>query len=50
MKDEEGNTLKSFGNHEGLKALPRNAVESSMKTGIFTPSYEMGCLNPRPAV
>jgi hypothetical protein len=27
MKDEEGNTLKSYDNHEGCMALPRNSVE-----------------------
>jgi hypothetical protein len=27
MKDEEGNTLNSYDNHEGLKPLPRNAME-----------------------
>ena len=27
MKDEEGNTLKSYDNHEGFMALPRNSVE-----------------------
>src|SRR5262247_3973080 len=27
IKDEEGNTLKSCDNHEGLKTLPRNAME-----------------------
>ena len=30
MKDEEGNTLKSYDNHEGLKTLPLNAMECAI--------------------
>ena len=30
MKDEEGNTLKSYDNHEGFMALPRNSVECAI--------------------
>ena len=30
MKDDEGNTLKSYDNHEGLKTLPLNAMECAI--------------------
>src|SRR4029453_17062639 len=39
-----GNTLKSQDHHEGLRALPLKAMESSMMTGVFTPSHETGIL------
>ncbi len=44
MGHDEGNTLKSQDNREGLRALPLKTMESSMKTCVFTPSYETGIL------
>src|SRR5215510_12491209 len=35
IKDEEGNTLKSCDNHEGLKTLPRNAMECEKILSFF---------------
>jgi hypothetical protein len=40
MRHDGGNALKSQDNGEGLKALPLKSMESSMKTGVFSPSHE----------
>ena len=44
MRHDGGDPLKSQDHHAGLRALPLKAMESSMKTCVFTPSHETGIL------
>jgi hypothetical protein len=44
MRHDGGDPLKSQDHHAELRALPLKAMESSMKTGVFTPTHETGIL------
>jgi hypothetical protein len=46
MKDEEGNTLKSCDNHEGLKTLPRNAMECGAMRSLASMPSRNGLARP----
>ena len=43
-RHDGGNARPSQDNRQGLRVPPRSSVESSMKTYVFTPSYETGIL------